>query len=106
MSRIYREFSMKEYERRFEVKLEVVISAIIGEEFASKEIANHSREQKVVFNLKQEYLQKVKICRTFDFIESKTKVKTRFTSNNTSKSLFSLDILKQKLKINITFEEC
>lgn len=47
LDRILKEFLMHDYERRFSVKLDQVISALIGEDHTANEFAHQSRLQKV-----------------------------------------------------------
>jgi hypothetical protein len=47
LNRIGREFLINEYERRFDITLQKVISAIAGEDFTNAELTRQMREQKV-----------------------------------------------------------
>jgi hypothetical protein len=47
MDRIFKEFLFHDYERRFNTKKEIIISALIGEENTIKEIGRQSRERRV-----------------------------------------------------------
>jgi hypothetical protein len=47
MDRIFKEFLLYDYERRFGVKKEVVISALIGEDNIPSELSRQMREKKV-----------------------------------------------------------
>lgn len=49
LERIFKEFLMNDYERRFSTSLDQVISALIGEDQTAAEFAHQSRLQKVFF---------------------------------------------------------
>jgi len=64
--RINNEYLMNDYERRFGVSLDIVISVIIGKECAFEEYTKQLREQK-------NFIQKRNFCKTFNFMEVSTK---------------------------------
>jgi hypothetical protein len=47
LNRIGREFLLNDYERRYKVSQNIIISAITGEDNTSTELARQNREQKV-----------------------------------------------------------
>lgn len=47
LERILKEFLMNDYERRFSISLDQVISGLIGEDHTGKEFAHQSKLQKV-----------------------------------------------------------
>ena len=47
MERIFKEYLFHDYERRFNTKKQVIISALIGEENTIKELGRQSRERRV-----------------------------------------------------------
>jgi hypothetical protein len=49
MDRIFKEFLLHDYERRFNVKKETVIAALIGEDSIMVELSRQSREKRVCF---------------------------------------------------------
>ena len=51
LKRINKEFLINDYNRRFNVNQETVLSAIMGEDTASTELIRQLREQKVNINL-------------------------------------------------------
>jgi len=63
LERVLKEFLMNDYERRFQITLDQVISALIGEDQTATEFANQSRLQKAFY-------QSIKTCKTFNFIEN------------------------------------
>lgn len=50
LSRIGKEFMVNDYERRFNVKLDKLISALIGEEKSCSEVERIKRRRKVKYN--------------------------------------------------------
>ncbi len=48
LNRIGKEFLISEYGRRYNVKLETIISAIVGEDNTNSEVFRQMREQKVI----------------------------------------------------------
>jgi len=68
LERINNEFLTKGYERRFNVTLEIVISAIVGESNAGTELIKLSRLQKVsklLLKFLQEFHDKIKYVQIF-----------------------------------------
>ena len=49
LNRINKEFLLNDYERRFEVNLEKIISVLMGEEFISKEFSLKLTKQRVFY---------------------------------------------------------
>ena len=49
LRRLNKEFLCNDYENRFEIHLEQVVSALIGEEFISNEIYQQIRDQRVLY---------------------------------------------------------
>jgi len=66
LDRINKEYLINDYERRFKVPHEVIISALIGEDNTSNEYARQKREQK-------KYFQEIENIRTYNLLESTTK---------------------------------
>ncbi len=48
LDRIYREYLKNDYERRFKVPIEIMLSALVGEENLLYEVANYKRMQRVM----------------------------------------------------------
>jgi len=63
LKRINREFLTNDYERRFKVNQETIISAIVGDDFVSSEYSRQVRDQK-------NYFKSIKLCKTFNFLET------------------------------------
>jgi len=72
LKRINNEFLLNDYERRFNVKEEDVISALIGEDLTASWYNKLLREQR-------EVLKKTNSCRTFNFIEKKSPSRRNLT---------------------------
>jgi len=63
LERLNKEFVFNEYGRRFNTDQQTVISAIVGQENSHSEYSKIIREQR-------DYFQKVKMCRTFNFLNN------------------------------------
>ena len=62
MKRINREFLLNDYERRYNVKQQIVLNALVGVENAHVEFNKQIKEQR-------EFHQKLAICKTFNFLD-------------------------------------
>ena len=96
MSRINKEFLVYDYERRFNVKKQKVLSALVGVENSHIEFAKQYKEQR-------EFFLKKSICKTFNFIEIGEQILSLSTSkrNETLKKLptnpiLTIDFKKEK----------
>jgi hypothetical protein len=76
ISRISKEFLINDYERRFKVNIETVLSAIVGHN-------NTIFEMKKIFKERNNYYESLKMCRNYDGFQSKYK--------SMYKNLFNLD---------------
>jgi hypothetical protein len=79
IDRINKEFYTNDYQRRFRVEPETVISALIGEDNTSSEMARMKRERKI-------YFQKLENIRNFNFLEN---VNKKYYLHNTENSNFN-----------------
>ncbi len=79
LKRINNEFLLNDYERRYNVKEEEVISALIGEDLTASWYNKLLREQRVNSIIKKEVLKKTNSCRTFNFIEKKSPSRRNLT---------------------------
>jgi hypothetical protein len=68
MDRVFKEFLTNDYERRFKVTKNIVISALIGEENVTDELTRQAREQKV-------FHEKLKRIRTYNLNEESNIIK-------------------------------
>jgi len=69
LKRINNEFLLNDYERRFNVTEEEVISALIGEDLTANWFNKLLREQRVNSTIMKEVLKKTNSCRTFNLME-------------------------------------
>lgn len=68
LNRIGKEFLMNDYQRRFNTSLELVISAIAGEDNKNGELLKQQREEKVfklIYNF-QIYFEKLKMVQNYN----------------------------------------
>jgi hypothetical protein len=72
LERINKEFLTNQYERRFRISQDVVVSVIVGEDHVNSEMNRQNKEQKVFY-------EKLMMVRNFDIYGSRHKL------NNMSK---------------------
>ena len=79
IDRINKEFYTNDYERRFRVSLDVIISAIVGEDNTMNEIGRLFRDQKA-------YYKKLENLRSFNILSNvgKNKINLSTSQNNTT----------------------
>lgn len=66
IARISKEFLINDYERRFKINIETVMSAIVGHN-------NTLLEMKKIFKERNNYYESLKLCRNYDGFHSKYK---------------------------------
>ena len=71
LRRISREFLQNDYERRFNVPIEIVLNALVGE----KNLIQENEKQK---NYKQEFIKNIKNCNFYRIFEKNNNIKNNF----------------------------
>ena len=66
-----REFLQNDYERRFNVPIEIVLNALVGE----KNLIQENEKQK---NYKQEFIKNIKNCNFYRIFEKNNNIKNNF----------------------------
>ena len=92
INRISFEFLKKDYERRFSVSIDDIVSVIVGEDNTSHEISKQKREHRVnyiLFNLFKKFYEQINKTKNYNCFEDVTK---RFRQTSVNISNFSSNI--------------